>query len=436
VFAPQIPRLGLAALAVALAAGCPSCLEQPARPITIHVKNALNWPVFVRDEDAQAGVQVLQYDRGAWTELSELAPCACQECTQACESVECSCAPAPTWARRIDPGKTADRVWSGEYRSLERVSCFLLGARDCLGDRVAAQAGSYRVKLCWAATLSAAPPDSERFRAEFPTSLNCTTREFQLPAEGVVEVQTVQPPGCRSAADCATDELCLDGRCSATCLPNDVPALGSGDWTLEVGSPDDAGFFQATQTGGGATVYRGAGKVASVRYSSGTTNLVLTRTASGVEYTASLYYVLPGQRAFALSVGEEIDVTLVEYASGERKGARAIALRQAGQLLLLADNGRGGRVLDDAQSAPFSVGPSGDVFACGAGDCGRRMFRRLSFAAGSASLLLAPGKADVVEVAGQSYEAVAVASYSDEVAGCGPQPVVPYAVVWQRPSAP
>jgi hypothetical protein len=93
-------------------------------------------------------------------------------------------------------------------------------------------------------------------------------------------------------------------------------------------------------------------------------------------------------------------------------------------------------VLDDSQTAPVSVDTDGVAFACSAGDCGRRMFRRTTFTVGSASLLLAPGKSDFLRPPGQTYEAVAVGNYSEEASGCQPSPVVPHVVIWQAPVSP
>jgi hypothetical protein len=434
VLAERLP-LFLAVLAI-LGGGesCSSCVDQPASPVTFRVTNQLPWPIFVRDDAAQLGLTVQKDSDGAWVDLAEFAECSCLECDSVC-SLDCQCAPTAVWVRKIAAGATAERQWNGEYRSDDHATC-LLGRKDCLGDRVAAQPGSHRVKLCWASSLSGTLSDSgDRFKATLPEDLSCATTDFELPAEGVVEVVTSAPPGCRVASECAFGQLCLSGHCSSTCLPNDVPVLG-GEWTLEIGDPDNAGFFEVSEEADGAKVYRGSGTVSTVRYSSGTTNLTVLRTVGGIEYTASFYYTLPGKRVLPLAVGESIDVVLVDRSSGSRRLARALAIRQQGKLLLAADTGRQGRVLDALQREPFDVETDGEPFACNPSDCGRRLHRRVTFVAPEQSIPTEPGKAAVVKVGDDTYEAVSVANYSDEVEGCGASPMVPYLILLQREQAP
>jgi hypothetical protein len=85
--------------------------------------------------------------------------------------------------------------------------------------------------------------------------------------------------------------------------------------------------------------------VDNARYTRGTTNLALTRTEGGVDYTASLYYTLPDKRALPCSRrrggghGRGLPVGLAQ-------DARGLALRRAGKLALVADNGYQGPALD------------------------------------------------------------------------------------------
>jgi hypothetical protein len=370
---------------------------------------------------------------GAWVDARETADCDCQECYQACEA--CQCPTVQTWAHRVEPGASMSRVWSGEYRTNERVTCGT-DVVQCLGDRRAAQPGTWRVQLCWAASVLNAPANLERFPAEFPADLTCSTQTFDLPASGTVDVVTSAPAGCRGPTDCPADQLCLNGQCSSSCLPNEVPKLGS-DWNVEVGSPDDAGFFSVLGRTDGARVYKGSGQITKVQYSSGTTSLTVTRVDNGIDYFASFYYTLPAKRTLALNNGDAVDVLIVEFPAGARNLAAGITLRKAGKLQLAVDNGFGGQVLDSAALDPFVVTPGGELFACDSGDCGKRLHHRMRFQAGAASADVDPGKAVQLAVGGDTYEAVAVANYVDEVPGtCGPSPMSPYVILLQPPPSP
>ena len=88
---------------------CSSCVDQPAQPVELRVVNKLAWPIYVADELEQLGLTV-QHDEGAgaWTAMSELASCDCQECHIACDP--CECPQGLAWVRRIGPGAHADRT--------------------------------------------------------------------------------------------------------------------------------------------------------------------------------------------------------------------------------------------------------------------------------------------------------------------------------------
>lgn len=416
-------RAPFAALAfLALAPGCAACLDQPATPVTFQIVNRFDWPIYVRDEFDQLGLNVQRDASGEWVDLAEWSECECEECSRACTT--CECDPLETWARRVEPGGTLERVWAGEYRGRESARC-LGEVLPCLGERRPAQPSIYRLKLCWAATLPGVPQGQERFRATFPAELTCSTQTFALPALGPVVIETAAPPACAFAVDCPAGQMCLGGRCSATCLPHGVPKLG-GEWTLEIGVPDNAGFFEVEESAG-ARIYRGTGEVANVRYSAGNTNLSLKRAGpNGIDLEATLYYVLPGQRALPLRVGETLKLTVVDHPGGTRARARAVTVSSGGKLLLAADNGFGGPVLAPQALGEFKVTPLAEVFACDSGDCGKRLHRRMRFESGEQVVELEPGKAATFAAGGETYEAVATANYADEVSGCGPSPMTPY----------
>jgi hypothetical protein len=433
--APFSPIL-TAPLAVLLAAAplpaCSSCVDHPAAPVTLRVVNNLAWPIFVADDFEQLGLTV-QHDEGAaaWKPMAEFATCDCQECSVACDP--CECPATATWVRRIEPKGTAERVWQGEYRPDDHVNCYSGEVKPCLGDRLAAQPGRYRLRLCWASSVPGAPDQGQRFEAIMPTEgLTCVSHNFEIPSSEPVVIQTDAPPGCRGPQDCPSDQMCLGGECSSTCLPNVVPALG-GDWTVEVGQPGNVGFFKVTDGANGAKIYKGTGTVDNARYTSGTTNLALTRLENGLDYTATLYYTLPGKRALALLQGDEVEVTIVDYLSGTRKMARGVSIRRAGKLALLADNGYDGPALEAGQTAPFTVQVENDVFACNVADCGKRLHRLFRVLGGEADLALEAGKAGTLKLGSDSYEVVPVANYRDEVDGCGPRPMTPYVILLQDP---
>ena len=430
--ASKSPLLAGMFVLAALSASCASCTDQPATPVTFTIANKLSWPIFAHDEFEQAGTVIQRDDNGTWVDLREAASCACEECGQVCGA--CTCLGEPTFARRIAPGATFDRVWPGEFREDDTDRCASGNVR-CVGARRAVQPGHYRVKLCYASSLTGnLPGGKDRFAADFPTSaLTCGVKEFDLPASGPVEVTTVEPPGCKITSDCAADQLCQQGRCSSGCLPSAVPALG-GEWTVEIGGIDDRGFFKVeTDPKTLARTYRGTGKLSSVRYSQGTTNVTLIRyDASQLDFTADFYYTLPAKRALPLVVGETLDVVLVEFPSGDRKLARGVTLRRGGALLLAADTGRGGPALASSLTAPFDLKTEGEPFACSSSDCGKRTHRRMTFLAGDKSATVEPGKSAVLSTGGSNYELVSAANYRDEAQGCTPQPITPFVILQTR----
>lgn len=404
--------------------------------MTLRVVNKLSSPIYVADEFDQLGLEVQQERFTKWTRMAEYAACDCQDCARACDV--CSCPTFQAMVRRIDPGASAERVWEGEYRADDKVNCFTGEVKSCLGERRAAQAGSYKLELCFASSVAGAPTDQQRFAGTLPAREHqtCRTLIFQMPSDEPVVIQTDQPPGCRSQGDCPADQLCLSGQCSSSCTSSDVPALG-GEWTVEVGQPDNLGFFTVTDGPNGAKVYKGAGTVESARFTTGTTNLTVVRTsATGIDLKANLYYTLPSKRALALTRGDAVEITVVDHPAGTRKMARGVALKKAGTLALVADNGFGGAVLDAAATAPFVVQTGGEVFACDVADCGQRMHRRMSATGGDPALQLDAGKSGLVRVGELDYEVVAVANYADEVDGCGPTPMSPYVILLQETFTP
>lgn len=426
----------LAALFGGLTVSCGACLEHAATPVTIQVRNDLDWPIYVEDDFGQLGTSVLRRDSdGSLVALRETASCACEECSiEGC--APCRCEPERSLVRRIDPGQTLTRTWHGEFREEVDLECGIRWGRDrrttCLGDRRAAQPGAYRVQLCYAQSITGAPPGIERFEAELRGELTCATADFEHPTERVV-VSTTDPAACRQTADCPTGQICQGGRCSADCLPHQVPALG-GDWTVEIGGLDDRGFFSVTEEEGGAKRYQASGKVTSVRYSRGTTNLELERIGeNGLDYGASLYYVLPEGRALPIRVGETLEVTLRFHPeNGPRRLGRAIVLRQDGRLLLAADSGDGGPVLDATMLDEVAVEVEGAPYACNPGDCGRRTHRITRFSAAGQQMEIEAGRAATIEIGGENYELVAVGNYFDEASGCGAGERTPYAVILDR----
>ncbi|MFN7130450.1 MAG: hypothetical protein ACK4N5_00110 [Myxococcales bacterium] len=423
-------RLLLATAFAALSVSCGSCIEHAATPVTFRVTNTLPWAIYVHDEFDQLGTVVQRREGdGSVTDLRETAACSCEECESACG--RCTCFGVSSIVRRIAPGQSVERTWLGEFREDARTDCAAGGSVSCLGERRPAQPGAYRVKVCYGQTITGAPADAERFPAELPTThLTCATADFEHPAEGVVEVKTVPPASCRVTQDCPAGQLCQNGRCSADCLPHEVPALGA-DWNVEIGGLDDRGFFDVTDNPDGSKTYKGTGKVTTVRYTRGTTNLELFREGpNGLDYTAGLYYVLPKSRAVPIAVGSTVELTLVLHRQdGPRRLARGLTLKQNGVLLLAADTGIGGRVLDDALLAPFRVDSDGVPFACNPGDCGRRTHRQTTFASGERVQTVDAGKSAELELESGRYEVVAIGNYVDAVTGCGAMPVVPYVIM-------
>lgn len=428
----------MTALLGGLAISCGSCLEHAAVPVSIQVRNDLDWPIYVADDFGQLGTSVLRREGdGTLVLLRETAACPCEECSdQGCAA--CDCQQQTTLVRRIDPGETIERNWHGEFREEVPFGCESSRGRrraNCLGDRLAAQPGAYRVMLCYAQSITGAPADRDRFPAELRNELTCSTVDFEHPSD-VVEIATSDPQVCRNSAECPSGQICQGGRCSADCLPHQVPALG-GDWTVEIGGLDDRGFFEVTEEKGGLKHYAATGKVTSVRYNRGTTNLEIERIgANGLDFSASLYYVLPQGRAVPITVGETLEVTLrLHDDGGPRRLGRAIVLRRDGKLLLAADTGVGGKVLagpETAEQPKLAIAVEGAPFACNPGDCGRRTHRTTTFTIDGQEHVLEAGKSLEVEIGEDIYELISAGNYRDEASGCGAMPVTPYVVLLDR----
>ncbi len=416
-------------------ADCGGCPPANPTPVTFEIDNTLNWPIFVADEQQQAGISVqLPVGGGTWADAPESLTCPCQACDQICAGNGCNCTPPAGVIRQIHPAASYQRKWSGQYHVKSSVSCFLGGAQTCLEAPTNAAPGQHlRAELCFANQLQTPPPSTDTFPGSIPQSnLQCVDREFTLPVSGVIVLSPPSAPNCNVTADCTGTQICQDGLCSTSCLPNQVPAL-SGTWSADVGDPDNQGFFtQATSTD--RITLTGSGTVGSIQYTSGDVQIGLYRNDATLgRVTATMYITLPGGRAAPMAVGDSVDVTVIESTDSTRPGANAAVFRRSGVTLLVIDAGRGGPVLTPQDMQPFSVATEGEEFACDPGDCGRKIHRVMTFTGGGVNVALQPGTSQVQVLGGYSYEFVPVTNYKYDYAGCDPQPITPFVILLHSP---
>jgi hypothetical protein len=200
-----------------------------------------------------------------------------------------------------------------------------------------------------------------------------------------------------------------------------------------VPAPDDQGLLSTSTDNAGNSVTVGSGIVSSVRYSAGTMSVVLQPPDGGTSPVATLYVTLPSMYAVPLTMGQSLQVLIVDASTAMNMGDTAITLRDgAGNLILVADSALGGAVLSAAQTAPFSVAASQDLVGCDEDGCGKLLHFNSIFTGGPNPIELTGGQSLQVIVAQREYQLLNVAddAYATTTA-CMVQKLMPYAILYQ-----
>jgi hypothetical protein len=429
----RLPDIGIVVLALgAFGTACGGCARGNPTPVTFRINNTLQWPIFMQDEQSQAGVSIQVSSGGTWVTAPENLTCSCQSCDSICNgSGNCTCPPPAGVLRQVAPGASYERVWAGQYHVQSSVACFLGGPQDCLEAATNPSPGDeVRAEWCFANQLETTPPATSTFPGTIPQSnLECVDQTLKLPVSGVVQFTPPSATNCSKTADCTGNQLCQDGVCSTSCLPNTVPPLSS-TWSASVGNPADQGFF-ATTSSTTRTAMTGTGTISSIQYTGGDVQISVYRNDPNLgRLTASMYITLPGGRAVPMAVGDVVTVTVIQSTDPTRPGAAGVIFAAPPLIELVIDSGLGGPVLTPADMQPFAVTTEGEPFACNPGDCGRKIHRTMTFTAGGTTLVLQPGTPQFQSIGGYRYEFVPVANYTFDYPGCDPYPVTPFVILY------
>jgi hypothetical protein len=423
-----------------VASGCQCGPEIPV-PVTLRIRNETSQAIFVDATDGTLGLRVQRRVRGQWYSFVEAPPCECQACDSICGGCSCPAPARPPRVWKLLPGAALERAWEGIVQVDETASC-----RDdsgalqgCLKPEVPSVEETFRLELCYAVSVpSVGPTDgSAPVPGQLPVETQRCVRQEFTPEGGVVEVRPLPPPPCTEGAACADPgALCLEGVCTATCPAHAFPALG-GAWQVRVLEPEEQGvpgFFTVRSGPGTRRVFTGSGTLTSVRYAQGTLTLQLARPAmpSG-EHKASVSFALPVEAALPLRAGEGVTVHVVDAASDALPENRALTLRDAaGTLLLAADPGPLGAVLNAEETAPFAVAPLPTPVGCEDTPCGKRVFFRTGVRLGTAERELRPGEAGELSDTKATWRALNLAHSEFLSDSCPLKRVMPYVLVQQR----
>jgi hypothetical protein len=398
-FAPAYDTAVMRALAIVgfvwALAGC-RCSPDIPQAVTIRVRNTSPDPIFVNDTGGRLGLTVQRQSGTEWRGFKEELPCPCLSCDSVCNGCFCP-ADAGTGnpiVRRVLPNESYARTWAGVVQTDTVNSCGLLvGGSACLRGENAPLDETFRLQLCYVHSLAGVTVgDGGTAPGALPDNgQTCVWREFR-PGDLEAEVTPQRGAACTSNSQClGKDELCFSGACTSGCPANDFPALSS-TWSVRVGSVDDQGFFTTT-TANGQTVYTGSGTVGSALYNGNSLALQLTRPGSGgAMLTAGLDVTLPSGHAPPFTAGQAIVARVIDASSSANPENRALTLRDAsGVLLLAADVGQGGLTLQASDLSPFAITWEPELVGCRAGDCGKELFSPLRLTGPSGSIALQPG---------------------------------------------
>jgi hypothetical protein len=407
-----------------VALGC-QCAPATPQSVTIRVRNTANDPIYVNETGGLHGLSI-QRKSGAtdWKTIIEEMPCACMSCDSVCSGT-CSCSVdagvGSPIVRKILPGESYARTWGGVIQTDSTNSCgFLLGGSACYRSENAPVDETFRLQLCYVYSISGVTVgDGGTAPGALPDQgQTCVGREFK-PNDLEAEVTPERGAACTTTADCSgKDELCFSGACTAGCPANDFPAL-SATWSVRVGSVDDQGFF-TTSTADGKTIYTGTGTISSALYNSNSLTLSLTRTGISGALTAGLDLTLPSGQAPPFTSGQPVTVKVIDGSSSDNPENRALTIRDSstGALLIAADVGQAGTLLDAADLTPFSLTWEAAIVGCRAGDCGKELFSPLRVTGPGGAISLQPGNTAPQSTADGTYRLLNVGNSSWATTTC------------------
>ncbi len=421
---PHMRTLSLLLLALS-ALGC-RCSPANPQPVTLRIVNPTRDPIYVDLTGGKLGLTVQRDVAGTKFGFDDLA-CECRYCVNACGGA-CTCPDAGTpRVLRVDPGGTAERGWDGVVQISGASSCT---AEPCLDQQNAPLNEPFTLELCFAAQRPTGVlfGDGGIGDGELPkVSQTCTTKVFTV-NDLQVEIGPARGAACTTTADCkGMNELCFDGACTSGCPPNDFPELGSA-WSLLVPSPDNMGFFERTSRPKGSQL-AGTGTITAVGFQGGTLQVSLSRPGpvQGELLTGRVQVQLPAGFGPPLEVGTPVKVVVVD--DGATQPTRAVMVRHAttNEVLFAADVAQGGRLLQPADLAPFTVGDGPAFVGCSQTGCGRFLITGVVFGQGGATVEVLPGKTANVAAAGGTWRFLNVASGVYLSTSCSVTDLRPYA---------
>jgi hypothetical protein len=255
----------------------------------------------------------------------------------------------------------------------------------------------------------------------------------------VVEIGPSRGSACATTADCkGQGELCFDGACTTGCPANDFPQLGS-EWLLTVAHPDNMGFFEMSARGATGNAFSGSGTLTSAVYQSSSLLLSFSRPGpvAGELLTGRVQIKLPAGTGAPLTPGTQVSALLVENGD-DKSPSRAFVMKdlRTNDVLFAAEMGQGGRLLEPADVAPFTVTDGAVPLGCSQTGCGRLLYFPLVFGSttSSTTLPLAPGAQDTLSLGNAKWNFLNVSSGAYEgTTSCPVADLRPFAF-WRLPS--
>ena len=425
-FTPDM-RLFLLALWLMSVAGC-RCSPPTPQPVTLRVVNSTRSPIYVEGTSGRLGLKIQRDVNGSLFGFDDLA-CPCRFCSSACTST-CSCPDAGAdQVFRIEAGKTAERSWDGVVQVSGFSNC---GTEGCLDQQNAPLNERFTLELCF----SPQRPSGVSFNdagvgaGTLPmVTTTCTTKQF-APQDLEVEIGPARGNACTATTECkGTGELCLDGACTTGCPANEFPAVGA-EWILSIASPDNMGFFEMSAHGAMGNEFAGTGTLTSVSYQANTLSLSFSRPGpiSGERLTGAVQIKLPVGTGAPLMSGRQVSAILIDDGVAMNP-SRAFVMKDVltGEVLLAADMGQDGRLLQPADLGPFKVEDRAVAIGCSQTSCGRLLFFPLRFSAGTSSIELLPGSQGELTIGAGRWSFLNVSSGAYDTTRCPVKDLRPWA---------
>lgn len=426
-FTPDMRHI-LLALSLISVAGC-RCSPPNPQPVTLRVTNTSRSPIYVEGTSGRLGLNIQREVNGALFAFDDLA-CPCRFCANAC-STSCSCPDAGTdQVFRIEAGKTAERTWDGVVQVTGFSNCSTEG---CLDQQNAPLNETFTLELCFSPQR---PPgvifnDAGVGAGPLPrVSSTCTTKQF-APQDLEVEIGPARGSACTTTAECkGAGELCFDGACTTGCPANEFPPTGA-EWILTIGSAgENMGFFEQSAHGAMGNQFAGTGTLTSAVYQSNTLFLSFSRPGpiAGELLTGRVQIKLPVGTGAPLMSGRQVSAILIDDGDATNP-SRAFVMKDVltGDVLLAADMGQEGRLLQAADLGPFRVEDGAVPVGCSQTSCGRLLFFPLRFSGGGASIELLPGAQNELAIGTSRWTFLNVSSGAYDTTRCPVKDLRPWA---------